>query len=248
MLPGPILPKQPLRRRAEYVREQILKAIEEGLFPPGSRLPGERELAELLGVSRTSLREALSALQVAGVVEVRHGIGVFVKEPHGRAIQLLPEGTWDFLNLTQARYVVERGLVLLGLEEPQAPGLEMMERSLCRMRNAVGREDVEGFLRANVLFHQGLAKSGKNLLLTEISLQLLSRLGEADFSPVRRMFYLADPKRMAKALDAHEGIYLGIQRRDRSLALNSLYRHYADVVGSKVAEVEFLREEACLGL
>lgn len=240
------LPKPPLPKRAEYAREQILKAIEKGLFPPGSRLPPERELADLLGVSRASLREALSALQVAGVVEVRHGVGVFVKGLTEVARGLsFPKETWDFLDLTQARYVVERGLVLLSLYEPQPAGLEHMEEALYRMEKAALHQNVVEFLKANILFHQGLANSANNSLLAEISFHLLIKLDQANVRPVRRLFYQADPERMHRAFNVHRGIYLGIREGNRALALESLFRHYADVAASKIAEVAFLGEEKC---
>lgn len=68
-------------RVSERVADRILEVIEAERLRPGERLPAERTLAEALGVSRPSLREALQALQARGLVEVRHGTGVFVAEP-----------------------------------------------------------------------------------------------------------------------------------------------------------------------
>src|SRR6202043_2315038 len=63
------------------VAEQVERFITGNSLSPGDRLPGERELCELLGVSRTSVREALRSLQTRGIVAVRHGKGVFVADP-----------------------------------------------------------------------------------------------------------------------------------------------------------------------
>ena len=73
----PIEPKRLYRR----IAEQIAALIDAGELPPGSRLPGERELAQRLTVSRPSLREALIALEIEGRVEVRGGSGIYVARP-----------------------------------------------------------------------------------------------------------------------------------------------------------------------
>jgi len=71
---------EPLRLYRQ-IAGQIAALIDDGEFPAGSRLPAERELATLLGVSRTSVREAVISLEIAGRVEVRVGSGIFVAEP-----------------------------------------------------------------------------------------------------------------------------------------------------------------------
>ena len=72
-------------RLYRQIAEQISTLIDRREFPAGSRLPAERELAVLLGVSRTSVREAIIALELAGRVEVRVGTGIFVARAAGRA-------------------------------------------------------------------------------------------------------------------------------------------------------------------
>jgi DNA-binding FadR family transcriptional regulator len=67
--------------RSTQVRQHLETAIERGDYKPGDRLPSERELTEIFGVSRVSVREAISSLEAVGLVEVRHGNGCFVTEP-----------------------------------------------------------------------------------------------------------------------------------------------------------------------
>jgi imidazolonepropionase len=76
----PFEPIEP-RRLFRLIAEQVATMIQRGDLPPGSRLPAERELATRLGVSRPSLREALIALELEGLVEVRGGSGVYVRPP-----------------------------------------------------------------------------------------------------------------------------------------------------------------------
>jgi GntR family transcriptional regulator, transcriptional repressor for pyruvate dehydrogenase complex len=79
---SPIQP--PDRQRVdEQIAASIADAILDGAFPPGSTLPPERELAEQLGVNRTSLRQGLARLQQMGMIETRHGSGNVVRDPEG---------------------------------------------------------------------------------------------------------------------------------------------------------------------
>src|SRR5947207_15164327 len=71
----------PRKKLAETVAQQILEAVRD--LPAGTRLPPERELTKQLGVGRSTVREALNGLAMIGVVEIRHGQGVFVTEPSG---------------------------------------------------------------------------------------------------------------------------------------------------------------------
>jgi GntR family transcriptional repressor for pyruvate dehydrogenase complex len=68
------------KRKHLFVAEQILSAIKQGLYEPNTKLPPERVLAEKMGVSRNSVREALSALQVLNIIESRAGDGTYVKK------------------------------------------------------------------------------------------------------------------------------------------------------------------------
>jgi DNA-binding FadR family transcriptional regulator len=68
------------QRLFQNIAEQISDLIAQGVFPPGSRLPGERELAERFDVSRVTIREAAIALQAVGKVDIRTGSGIYVCE------------------------------------------------------------------------------------------------------------------------------------------------------------------------
>ena len=77
------LPPLDRQRIDEQIAASIADAILDGAFPPGSALPPERELAEQLGVNRTSLRQGLARLQQMGLIEARHGSGNVVRDPQG---------------------------------------------------------------------------------------------------------------------------------------------------------------------
>lgn len=227
-------------RKTEYARQQILEAIRKGLFAVGDRLPPERELAALLGVGRSSVREALSTLQIAGVVEVRHGSGVFVRNLSGpqqaeASLDFLI-AQQDFLTLTQARYVVERGIVALAAEEADPTGLTTMETALAEMDQACQTPDIPSFLKSNIKFHEGLARAGRNAILEAFSLKLLRQLDQPQIRSVRSFFYQVEATRLPRAVATHRQVYEGIIAGDRDQALDAIYRHYADVVAPIIGQ------------
>ena len=117
-------------RRSEQLKEQIKNLILERNLSAGDPLPAEWELADELDVGRNSLREALQALQAVGIVEIRHGFGMYVGQMSLGALvdeltfhsQIkLQNGRTDLVHLIQIREVLERGLVQqLATEHPDA--------------------------------------------------------------------------------------------------------------------------------
>jgi len=238
-------------RKAELARRKLLEELWMGSYPLGSKLPSEKELAELLGVSRPVLREALSLLQMAGLVEIRHGVGTFVRRlPSVEEVVAVPaqvSAGWSLLSLNQARYTVERAIVLLALTEPIQEGLRWMRNALMRMEEAAQKDDINNFLDSNVYFHRGLAKAANNEVLGDLSIRLLEELSYPAVREARSAFYRADSTRLGVALENHTLIYQGILEKHRKLALGSLYKHYADVTASTIAEVAWpeAREDDC---
>jgi DNA-binding FadR family transcriptional regulator len=74
------LPTYRFQKRSSIIAEQIVNKIRSGEYPQGSRLPPERAIAEQMGVGRPSVREAISALQIAGLLESRPGDGTYVQQ------------------------------------------------------------------------------------------------------------------------------------------------------------------------
>lgn len=231
-----LAPFQPMTvpRKTEYARQQILEAIRNGLFAVGERLPPERELAALLGIGRSSLREALSMLQIAGIVEVRHGAGVFVRSLPGPEQADVPLdfliAEQDFLTVTQARYVVERGLVALAVDEATRKDLTAINIAATEMERAAQQRDTPRFLDANIRFHEALAQAGHNPILAAFSLKLLHQLSQPKIKSVRAFFYQVEAGRLLQAAATHRQLADAIATGDRETALDAIYRHYADVV------------------
>ena len=93
------------KRLYQKIARQILEMIESGAYPTGTRLPGERELAEMLGVSRVVIREAEISLEAVGHVEIKVGSGVYVKRLEQEDLSRLPKVS--AFELTQTRLLFE---------------------------------------------------------------------------------------------------------------------------------------------
>lgn len=134
-----VRPRRLYEQVADHVRELVLN----GTFPPGSALPPERELAEIIGVSRPSIREALIALEVMGLVESRQGGGNYVRAdasvlrmiPLAKGRDLGPGPIEQF----EARRAIELACAKLAAQRATEEDILNLERCLARMRDLVAR-------------------------------------------------------------------------------------------------------------
>jgi len=106
-------------RLYQSIAAEIVALIEKGEFPPGSRLPGERDLAERLGVSRVTVREAEIALEAQGLITIKTGSGVYVKARPAAAPGALPDVS--AFDLTAARAVIEAEAAAMAASWPPLP-------------------------------------------------------------------------------------------------------------------------------
>src|SRR5690606_34400365 len=115
------------------IADQIREQISAGAVAPGKQLPSERELAASLGVSRPTLREALIALEVAGLVEVRVGVGAFVRGPQAQG-EDLPEQGHSPLEIMAVRRMIEPEAAALAAQTIAPEGLARLGEVLGHMQ------------------------------------------------------------------------------------------------------------------
>jgi DNA-binding FadR family transcriptional regulator len=145
---------------ADQIREQILN----GAVEPGQQLPSERDLAQNLGVSRPTVREALIALEVAGLVEVRVGVGAFVRPRD--AEQPLPELSASPLETMTVRRLLEPEVAALASQQISPAGTARLAEALRRMRAETtnGKWSSE----SDRTLHMTLAEACGNAVLREL--------------------------------------------------------------------------------
>lgn len=209
------------RRLYQQVADQIRQLIERGNYPPGARLPSERDLAIQLSVSRPSLREALIALEIQGRVEIRMGSGVYVcAMPAADAADPLALGESPS-ELMQARSVLEGAIISLAAAQATRQGLERVRASMDGMRQDVrrGQSPVDSDRR----FHVAIAELTGNSILARMVGELFDgRHGQI----ATRVSRGAETSRTwESALQEHEKIYAALEARDPQQASAAMFNH-----------------------
>jgi len=144
------------KRLFQSVAEQISGLIDAGAFPPGTRLPGERELAERLSVSRVTIREAEIALQAVGRLEIKTGSGVYVSEREPEVVASLPNAS--AFEVTEARLLVESEAAALAAHNITDETVEQLAALIEQMRT--GNESAAN--EADEKFHRMIAEASNN--------------------------------------------------------------------------------------
>lgn len=210
------------RRLYQQIADQIRERIARGTFPVGDRLPPERELALLLGVSRPSLREALIALDVQGSVEIRGGSGVYVcAQPDRTADKATPALGESPRELMQARSAVESAVVILACAHGTPAQLKQLRAIVTSMRRETDRNRAP--LDLDRSFHMMLAEMGGNSVMA----RLIAGLFDERHSPISAKLAskYENPRTWKAALEEHEAILRAIDARDPIAAQAALLSH-----------------------
>ena len=146
----------------EETVERLGTAIKVGLLPPGSRLPPERELAEQLDISRSTLRQALTALVQSGHLMAARGRGggTFVADAPPLTVGAPAPSPERFRDVLDYRVAIETGAALLAAERAEPEDLARMREQVEEMK-AIG-EDFEPYRRADIRFHIALAEAARS--------------------------------------------------------------------------------------
>lgn len=210
----------------EDIVRNLLLMIEEKKLRPGEKLPPERELAALLQVSRPSLREALRALSIMNVVEIRQGAGTYISalEPellveHLDFVFALSDST--YLDLLEARKIVEVGLCSLAAQ--RITDEELAELDLCLKRSIESASDSSLFFKADLQLHETIAEAARNMTISRF-MASIRRLGNASR---RRTTDLPGMKEQVVA--DHQKIVNALHARDPQAAQEAMLHHLNNV-------------------
>ncbi len=213
-------------RLYRQIAGQIVALIDSGEFSAGSRLPPERELAGLLGVSRTSVREAIIALEIAGRVEVRVGTGIFVtgltphKAPPSETASVGDSGVGPF-ELLAARAVIEGETAALAAKHARKTDIDALRETIVRMRDHA--EDTAERDAADRAFHVRIAEATGNGALAHAVAGLWDQRRGDLWARIEVHFHTAALR--AKTLADHEAIVAALAARDADGARNAMHHH-----------------------
>jgi GntR family uxuAB operon transcriptional repressor len=227
----PLHTVEPLRLYRQ-IAGQIAALIDSGEFPAGSRLPAERELAALLGVSRTSVREAIISLEIAGRVEVRVGSGIFVTEPGAAQIVGLADDGPSPFDLLAARRMIEGEIAALAATTARKADFPALRATVERMRKHA--DDFAKRDAADREFHVRLAAATGNGSLALVVEGLWQQRRGKLWARIEAFFHTRKI-REGTLLD-HIGIIDAVESRDPEAARAAMHRHLARV------EKEFQRQ------
>ena len=210
----------------DQIAARVIALITERELKPGDRLPPERELAATMGVSRSSLREALRALALVGVMEMRQGDGTYLTslEPEAllRPVALvLSLSDSGLAELFEARKLVEPGLAALAAARiDDEAAAELCARADA---SAAALDDAEAFMWADIELHALIAKAAENAVLR----RLLDSIASMGIASRRRTGRLAEVREQS-ALD-HREIAAAIAAHDAPAAQAAMLRHLENV-------------------
>lgn len=227
------------RRLYEQIAQQLASAIASAEYEVGQRLPSERELAQKFGVSRPTVREAIIALELDELVEVRTGSGVYVtnREPPSGQTGFKDIGPFELL---EARRAIEGESCALAATRMDDAQIAELSALIAEMRNENQHNDVERSEDADRRFHELIATSTHNSgMVAAVQMLWEARMR----SPQNRSMSLKVRARGVKPrVDEHHAIVRALKRRDPDAARAAMREHLSRVMEEllEVTEVEEL--------
>jgi len=223
-------------QKPKHVVDQILSSIQDGTLAAGERLPSEAKLAELTGVGRTSVREALAALRLMGVIETRVGAGSYVSaaldggamsSDIANGIAQAIEQSEEAHQLQEARAVFECGLVRLAAARWSAEKAKSFEELLSEMSGCAERECYEDYIRLHRDFHLMLAQATDNGIVEGTERSFLEYMDHEGWQDMERQFYLPNRREiLSESVDLHRGIIDALASGDGALASQRVHDHF----------------------
>ena len=229
--------------RTQEVVEQVLDAIIDGAIRTGEALPPEGVLAEELGVSRLTLREAVRLLQAQGViVQVpgrRHRVAPVAEwsglEAVVRHARSAGERERSSLELLEVRMMIETGAAQLAAERRGDTDIDAMRREVERMRAAHEKTDVAAFVAADLEFHEVILRAADNRILVAALRPLTAMLAETR-SETSAIFEIRE-----HAIAEHAAVAEAIASGDPIAARDAMASHMSQTRGDLVAYVHARR-------
>jgi GntR family transcriptional repressor for pyruvate dehydrogenase complex len=223
------LPVTPVRRKSvpEEVIHQLKSLIDAGHLERGDRLPGEREMAQMMNVSRPSLREALRVLSLLGVIEHRPGSGTYLTasaegwstEPLS-ILFLLKKST--LFEIFEARKILEGGVAALAAIQRSEEDLQSMEEALRNMKLNLGQP--ERYTKYELEFHHAVIEAAGNSVIADLMEKLYALLRETR-TRIYQKYSLRIKAYRNQDYRYHEAIFDAIRKGNEERASKTMSDH-----------------------
>jgi GntR family transcriptional regulator, transcriptional repressor for pyruvate dehydrogenase complex len=212
---------------ADICRKMVNHLIR-GNWSEGSKIPAERELCQMLGVGRASLREALKALEIMGMIETRLGDGTYVckrSDFFSRPLlwAIVSSSEADARELIEARILIEVELAGLAAERGTPEDLKNINEHMLRMEGA--KKNPQKFVEADVDFHMAVGRAASNSILIN-ALNLIRNLLQEWILSAAVVKGVPE-----KACLQHKRVLQALEKRDSSAARKEMRNHLVDMAG-----------------
>jgi GntR family transcriptional repressor for pyruvate dehydrogenase complex len=215
--------------RKNRIYEEVARRLERHILDgrqPGDKLPAERQLAEMFGVSRSSIRDAIRTLEMAGVVETRQGVGTVVREAALDAVvtpisSVLLRKRKAVAELLDVRRMIEPPLAARAASHVTPDEIADMEDILRRQGEKVGRGELA--IEEDTEFHYAIALAADNTVVLKVLDVLMDLLRET------RERSLQVEGRLQSSFAGHQQILAALKRGDARAAEAAMRRHVEDI-------------------
>ena len=228
---------------AEEVVTRLRDMIHRGELSPGDRLPPERDLAKILGVSRPTLRAGIRSLATVGILQSRQGAGTFVAERGEspmldssplRMLSALHGFTSD--EMFEARLALEMSIAGLAAERATSEQMTLMAEEIAGMYASLN--EPEQYLVHDMKFHQTIAAASNNRILTSLMNMIATILFDNRSKTVKRA------KDLKQSAEQHHNIYRAMRERDPEVARRAMHDHLIET--QKAQRLEEQEDAAAL--
>ncbi|GKT10629.1 FadR/GntR family transcriptional regulator [Desulforhabdus sp. TSK] len=221
------------KRISDQVFEQLKELIFKGQLKPGDQLMTERELAQSMGVSRPTVREALNKLVAMGLLEHRQGQGTFVNSPADDADKnplaaVINGHDVSLQDLLEVRLGLECNAVALAARRATEEDLQELIKSLAQMIEEIksGKEGLGS--NADLSFHMAIAYATRNLVQIHIMRSFYDLLFFGIKENLQHLY--SDPSNLDRVIEQHESIVEAIRKRDPEAATAAMRKHITFVI------------------
>lgn len=218
------------RKRADQVRERLVELMRNGDFKAGDKLPTEQNLMAMFGVGRSSVRAAIQSLVALGIIELRPGLGSFVRPLSIDDVISLVQGAVQLdystaLHLHEVRAMLETTAARLAAQRRTPGDLEEMRRQIDRYNVELDAGNLEGSIEADISFHRALVASAKNPVL----ISLLDSISDVLRDHRRHYGPVGIHPDLAVVTPEHVAIYEAIETRDVGQSVFRVSRHMRNI-------------------
>ncbi|KXS43517.1 MULTISPECIES: FadR/GntR family transcriptional regulator [unclassified Candidatus Frackibacter] len=219
---------KPIKNKRIYqqIVEQIRELIADGTLSPGDKLMSERAMAEELNVSRASIREAFSVLEMLGLIESRPGEGTFIKEVKEEMVLeplalILASDVDNIFELIETRKILEVESAALAAKRATEDDLENIKQVIDEMKEAINQGKLGD--QADAKFHFAVAKATHNQMFVRVMYTISDLLIQAIGESRKQLFKLKDNNETL--YEQHKQVYEEIVNNNPQKAREAMYHH-----------------------